>query len=183
MFRNGKEKLCTQFHGEKNAIYILLQISNFKTVIWSADYYFMIKSKTRRYSLYHSYYTTHYSSTIFKHNCLALNTAWNVSVFSVFLVRIFPNSEYQVSLRFQSDYRKIRTRITPNTDIFYAVQDTGSLSKKCSYSEFSCSVFSRIWTEYEDLLYKSPYLIQMWENAEQKPMNRNTFYAVLQPVF
>ena len=183
MFHNGKEKLCTQFHGEKNAISILLQISNFKTVIWSADYYFMIKSKTRRYSLYHSYYTTHYSSTIFNHNCLALNTAWNVSVFSVFLVHIFPNSEYQVSLRIQSDYRKILTRITPNTDIFYAVQDTGSLSKKCSYSEFSCSVFSRIWTECEDLLYKSPYLIQMWENAKQKPMNRNTFYAVLQPVF
>ena len=44
-----------------------------------------------------------------------------MSIFGVILVRIFPpfglNTErYEVYLRIQSEYRKIRTRITPNTD-------------------------------------------------------------------
>ena len=29
-------------------------------------------------------------------------------------------------------------------------------------------VFSPIWTKYEDLLCKSPYSVQMWENTDQK---------------
>ena len=40
---------------------------------------------------------------------LTLIIAWKVSVFGVILVRI------------QSEWEKIRTRITPNTDTFYAV--------------------------------------------------------------
>ena len=44
-----------------------------------------------------------------------LVTAWKVSVFGVFLVRIFPHSDWirrdTVSLRIQSDCGKIRTRI------------------------------------------------------------------------
>ena len=43
-----------------------------------------------------------------------------------------------------------------------------SLGKKSLYSELFWSVFSRIRTEYGDLLYKSPYSVQMWENADQK---------------
>ena len=55
-------------------------------------------------------------------------TAWKVSVFGVILLRIFPHSDwilnterYEVSLRIQSECRKMRTRITPNMDTFYAV--------------------------------------------------------------
>ena len=53
-------------------------------------------------------------------------TAWKVSVFGVFLVRIFPqfglNTErYSVSPRIQSKWSKMRTRKTPNTDTFHAV--------------------------------------------------------------
>ena len=39
------------------------------------------------------------------------------------------------------------------------------LRKKCPYLEFFWSVFSRIWTEYRDLLRKTP--------------NTDTYYAVL----
>ena len=48
-----------------------------------------------------------------------------MSVFGVILVRIFRIwTEYEEILRislFQAKYEKMRTRITPNTDIFYAV--------------------------------------------------------------
>ena len=40
--------------------------------------------------------------------------------------------------------------------------------KSCPYSEFFWSVFSGIWTEYGDLRSKSPYSVQMRENADQK---------------
>ena len=43
-----------------------------------------------------------------------------------------------------------------------------SLRKKCPYSEFFWSVFSRIRTEYGDLLCKFPYSVLMRENADQK---------------
>ena len=63
-----------------------------------------------------------------------------MSVFGVILVRIFPNSDwirrdtkyfpkfelhterYGVSLGIQSEYGKIRTRITPNTGNFHAME-------------------------------------------------------------
>ena len=41
------------------------------------------------------------------------------------------------------------------------------LRKKCSYSELFWSVFSRIWTEYGDILRLSPYSVPMWEIADQ----------------
>ena len=45
-----------------------------------------------------------------------------MSVFEVILVRIFQHSErWGETLRIQSECEKIRTRITPNTDTFYAV--------------------------------------------------------------
>ena len=42
------------------------------------------------------------------------------------------------------------------------------LRKKCPYSEFFWSAFSRIRTEYGDLLHKSPYSIQMPKSMDQK---------------
>ena len=46
-------------------------------------------------------------------------TVWKVSLFGVILVRVFP--VYLISLRIQSECGKMRTRITPNTDTFYAL--------------------------------------------------------------
>ena len=46
--------------------------------------------------------------------------AWKVSEFRDILVRIFPHLDW-ISLRIQSECGKMWTRITPNTDTFYAV--------------------------------------------------------------
>ena len=43
-----------------------------------------------------------------------------------------------------------------------------SLHYKCRYLEFFWSVFSCIRSEYGNLQSKSPYLVPMWENADQK---------------
>ena len=39
---------------------------------------------------------------------------------------------------------------------------------KCLYLEFFWSVFSRIWTEYEEILHISPYSVGTRENIDQK---------------
>ena len=61
------------------------------------------------------------------YSSLAIITAWKESVFRVILVCIFPHSDwmkrYSASLCIQPKYGKIRTRITPNTDTFYAVNN------------------------------------------------------------
>ena len=51
----------------------------------------------------------------------------------------------------------------------------------CPYLEFFCTVFSSIWTEYEDLLRKSLYSVQRRVNTEQKNseyrhFSRNVLY-------
>ena len=43
-----------------------------------------------------------------------------------------------------------------------------TLPKYFQYLEYFWSAFSHIWTEYGDLLCKSPYSVQMEENAGQK---------------
>ena len=45
---------------------------------------------------------------------------------------------------------------------------TDGLREKCPYSEFFCSVFSRIWTEYGEIRSISPYSVRMRKNADQK---------------
>ena len=40
-----------------------------------------------------------------------------------------------------------------------------TLPYKCPYLELFWSVFSRIWTEYEDFLYTSLYSVRMQENT------------------
>ena len=47
-------------------------------------------------------------------------------------------------------------------------EETGALCEKCLYSKFSWSVFSRIRTEYGEILRISPYLPRMWENMDQR---------------
>ena len=55
-------------------------------------------------------------------------TAWKVSVFGLFLVRISPNSGW-IRRNTQTKCRKIRTKKTPNTDTFQAepILPTGKL--------------------------------------------------------
>ena len=43
-----------------------------------------------------------------------------------------------------------------------------SLREKCPYSEFFCSVYSSIRTEYREIRSVSPYSVQMRENMDQK---------------
>ena len=43
-----------------------------------------------------------------------------------------------------------------------------SLRKKCPYSEFFCSVFSHVRTEYGEVLRLSPYSVRMRENKDKK---------------
>ena len=38
------------------------------------------------------------------------------------------------------------------------------LHEKCPYSELLWSAFSRIWTEYGEILRISPYSAQFWQN-------------------
>ena len=58
-------------------------------------------------------------------------------------------------------------------------RETPSLRKNCPYSEFFCSAFSRIQTEYGDLRSKSPYSVRMRENLDQKYSEYGHFHAVL----
>ena len=50
-----------------------------------------------------------------------------------------------------------------------------SLREKCPYSEFFWSVFSRIPTEYGEILRISPYWVRMRENAYQKNSKHGHF--------
>ena len=43
-----------------------------------------------------------------------------------------------------------------------------ALREKCPYSEFFSSVFSRIWTEYGEILRTFPYSVRMWKNTDQE---------------
>ena len=43
-----------------------------------------------------------------------------------------------------------------------------ALREKCPYLEFFLSVFSRIRTEYGEILYISSYSVRIWENKDQK---------------
>ena len=50
-----------------------------------------------------------------------------------------------------------------------------SLREKCPYSEFFWSKFSRIRTEYEEILRISPYSLRMRENADQNSSENGYF--------
>ena len=73
--------------------------------------------------------------------CSTSVTAWKVSTFAVFLVRIFPHSDW---------IRKIRTRRTPNTDTFHAVcrlSLTLSWRKPLSYRNQSIDLIFSVMKE------------------------------------
>ena len=49
--------------------------------------------------------------------------------------------------------------------------------KSVQIRSFFWSVFSCIWTEYGDLLRKSPYLVRIQENANQKKLRISTLFT------
>ena len=58
----------------------------------------------------------------------------------------------------------------------YLVSDT--LHEKCPYSELFWSAFSRIWTEYGEILCISPYSVRMRENADQNNSEYGHFLRI-----
>ena len=62
---------------------------------------------------------------------------------------------------------------------FFKMFETAALRKKYPYLEFFYSVFSRIRTEYEEILCFSLYSVQMREKRTRKTPNRGTFHAFL----
>ena len=72
-----------------------------------------------------------------------------------------------------SSERLMYVQFTPSVQcagVSLSSRETGTLHEKCPNTGFFWSVFSRIWTEYEDLLHKSPYSVQMRENTDQKKL-------------
>ena len=56
--------------------------------------------------------------------------------------------------------------------------------EKCPYSEFFWSVFSRIRTEYGEILRISPYSVRMRENTDQKNSENGHFScSVYSPIY
>ena len=49
------------------------------------------------------------------------------------------------------------------------------LREKCQYLEILWSVFSRIWTEYEEILRISSYSVRMRENTDQENSEYGNF--------
>ena len=70
------------------------------------------------WSLFFSFCSEYWTTTNFPQTVSF--TAWEVSVFGVILVRIFPHSDW---IRRDTEYEcgKLRTRIAPNTDTFHTV--------------------------------------------------------------
>ena len=58
-----------------------------------------------------------------------------------------------------------------------------TLREKCPYSELFWSVFSRIWTEYGEILRISHFQSKCGKIRTRKTPNTGTFYAVLRLVF
>ena len=52
------------------------------------------------------------------------------------------------------------------------------LRENCQNTEFFWPLFSHILTEYEDLLRKSPYSVQIRENTDQKKLRIWTLFTL-----
>ena len=59
--------------------------------------------------------------------------------------------------------------------VIYSISPQTMQHKKCPYSEFFWSVFSRIWTEYGDLLRISSYSVRMREKTDYKNFEYGQF--------
>ena len=57
------------------------------------------------------------------------------------------------------------------------------LRKKCPYSEFFWSLFSRIRTEYVEIRSISPYLVRMRENTDQNNSEYGQYLSLFDGLF
>ena len=83
-----------------------------------------------------------------------------------------------------SPQKKIQIKTNPDnaTDIsmYKASINWSHYVKSVQIRSYFWSVFSCIWTEYEDLRIKSPYSVRIQENTDQKLLRIWTFFhAVL----
>ena len=65
--------------------------------------------------------------------------------------------------------------------LLYSLPKRMTLREKCSYSEFFRSAFSRIWTEYGEILRISPYSVRMRGNTDQKNSEDGHFSSSVKP--
>ena len=63
--------------------------------------------------------------------------------------------------------------------LIFMYPPTTALRQKCQNTEFFWSVFSCIWTKYEDLLHKSPCSVRTQENMDQKNLCIWTFFRII----
>ena len=70
--------------------------------------------------------------------------------------------EYSITTKEEGKYKITRKHL------IYIKRICNTLRRKCPYSEFFWSVFSRIRTEYGEIRSVSPYSVQMRENTDQK---------------
>ena len=93
-------------------------------------------------------------------------------IFEKQLFPVFSQKKIEAAnfLRFGKNFCKLLKAInTFNSNKKMVTNLTNStLREKCSYSEFFCSVFSGIWTEYQEIWSISPYSVRIRENTEQK---------------
>ena len=106
----------------KNSVFLL---SAKQTNTWGITYLLTLSCRKNSLSLIIQQFLSSFLRSLFS---LFFFAAWKLFVFGVILVRNFLHLDriheeirYFVSLRIQSECGKIRTRITPNTDTFYAV--------------------------------------------------------------
>ena len=90
----------------------------------------------------------HFSSNGFLEDCSIIFSAFGLNT-----------ERYGVSLRIQSECGKIRTRITPNTDIFHAVSRTphGLITENLMHLEFTqkTSVVAVLYIFREEMVFIS----------------------------
>ena len=99
------------------------------------------------------------------------NTVWKVSKYGVFSGPYFPafgmNTEkYGVSLCIQSKCRKIRTRKTPNTDIFQAVELVWPKEQHHlkSWVKLKALIQRNFWVLFKTYVFKSIFKIKSNSN-------------------
>ena len=101
---------------------------------------------------------------------------WNGSIPSilVFLLKIHGRVEFLIELRVRTDKR-----------IWDCYQDSthDKLREKCPYSELFWSEFSRIRTEYGEILCTSPYSVWIWEIRTRTTLTTDTFKQWYLPTF
>ena len=86
--------------------------------------------------------------------------------------------QYKIKMNMIYENRRRSASDDPFLRAFLWLLCFASLHEKCRYSEFFWSVFSRIWTEYWEIVRISPYSVEMRENTDQKTLNTDTFHEL-----